>query len=63
MVLVAVLFCARAEALIVSSNEADLSVLLDDPANVATYSSFPYWDNVGWRGEQTWGTDGTAIYL
>lgn len=52
-----------ASALIISSS-GDISVTEADPADTPQYADFPYWDNIGWRGElATSGTDGSAIYL
>ena len=54
--------CQPAAALIISSTE-DLSVTEQDPANLPQYNTFPYWENIGWRGTSTGGTDGSAVYL
>ncbi len=59
---IAQIFSTPAAALIISS-DANLSVTTQNPAEIAAYSSFSFWDNIGWRGESTSGSDGSAIYL
>ena len=60
LIIVLGLLCGPAQALIISTNN-NLSDTENDAGLVAM--SFPYWQNIGWRGTRTVGNDGSAIYL